>query len=170
MNWLPTLASEVGIPIRAAIISLALLNIGAIVGNLLLARIGDRRSPYAFTALFYGLGGASLAVLGTLIGSSIALIVLSLLGGFLAFGAQLSLTTITARLFDADIRSTAVGWALAMGRIGAALGPMLAGWGFARGMSIFAFMAVVGALFALAGLSMLALGRIAYTQRQGGFA
>ena len=168
MNWLPTLATEAGIPIGAAIISLALLNIGAIAGNLLLARIGDRRSPYVFTAVFYGLGGGLLVVLGMLIASPAALVALSLVGGLLAFGAQLSLTTITARLFDVDIRSTAVGWALAMGRVGAALGPMAAGWGFAHGMSIVAFMALVGLLFGLAGLSMLVLGRIDYTRRRAG--
>ncbi|WP_372718692.1 MFS transporter, partial [Immundisolibacter sp.] len=47
--------------------------------------------------------------------------------GFFAFGAQISLNTLAAHIYPTRARSTGVGWALGIGRIGSILGPLVGG-------------------------------------------
>jgi AAHS family 4-hydroxybenzoate transporter-like MFS transporter len=47
--------------------------------------------------------------------------------GFLVVGAQAGLNVLAAKFYPTFIRSTGVGWALGIGRIGSIVGPLLAG-------------------------------------------
>ena len=157
VNFLPTLMSDAGMPLRIAILSIAALNIGSVVGNLVLARFADRATPYLPTAIFYVLGAVTLALLAAATRSSALILTLAFFAGLLAFGAQLSLTTITTRLYPVAIRSTGVGFAFGVGRIGGAVGPFAAGLLLDLGTSFALFMAAIGVMFTLAGAGVLLL-------------
>lgn len=167
VNFLPTLISDAGLPLKIAILSVAALNVGSVVGNLILARVADRGSPYILTATFYGLGAIALASIASATYSSALILALAFCAGLLAFGAQLSLTTITTRLYPVEIRSTGVGFAFGVGRVGGAVGPFAAGLLLDLGTSFGLFMAEIAGMFALAGVGVLLLRRTAPAVRDG---
>ena len=51
-----------------------------------------------------------------------------MLAGFGVIGAQVGLTALSAITYPVAIRSTGLGWALGMGRIGSIVGPTVGGW------------------------------------------
>ena len=159
VNWLPVLIAGSGLPLQTAILAVGALNIGSVVGNLILARFGDRNTAYAPTAAFYAIGAVFLGIVG-LSGSSSALMLSMTFGaGVFGFGGQLSVTTITARLYPTELRATGSGWSFAIGRVGGVIGPTFAGFLLGYGMGFATMMAILGALMLLAGLAILLLGR-----------
>ena len=70
----------------------------------------------------------------------------------------LTLHTVAAKLYPAEIRSTGVGWAIGLGRLGAVLGPGIAGYMIAMGVSI-------TANFLVFAIPMLIGGILAYKLR-----
>jgi AAHS family 4-hydroxybenzoate transporter-like MFS transporter len=64
-----------------------------------------------------------------------ALMIAAAIAGFTLVGAQTGCHVLTALSYPAAIRTTGVGWALGVGRIGAILGPLLGGMLLAAGWS-----------------------------------
>ena len=159
INWLPTLISGRGLPLRIAILAVGALNIGSVLGNVVLGRIADRASPSLATAAFYIVGAAFLALIGISVSVSWVVLTTAFAAGVFAFGAQLSVAAITARLYPAQIRATGVGWQFGIGRIGGAVGPVIAGMLLDTGAGFAEFMAEVGGLSLLAGIAIFFLGR-----------
>jgi MFS transporter, AAHS family, 4-hydroxybenzoate transporter len=160
VNWLPTLLREAGAPLETAILSTALLNLGGVVGAIVLGRLIDRRSPYlvlggayAASALFIAViafGGASLTVLLT--GAALA--------GFGVVGAQIGCNALAASIYPTAIRATGVGWALGVGRIGAIVGPLAGGALLALHWSPQSIILTAAGPALIASLAVLALGRV----------
>lgn len=159
VNWLPVLISDGGLPLRTAILAVGALNIGSVIGNLILARFGDRSAAYIPTALFYVLGAIFLTLVGISGSSSVLMLGVTFGAGLFGFGGQLSVTTITARLYPTELRATGTGWAFAMGRVGGVIGPVFAGTLLGYGMGFATMMLILGGLMLLAGLAIFFLGR-----------
>ena len=133
MTWIPKLASNAGLSMEASINTGIIFNVGAIIGipvqGYLSIKFGLKKtiaSILFFTAFL-------LLVFGFFKGSFLMLFILFLLG----FGVQSSfvgLYAVAARIYPAQIRSTGVGWAMGMGRLGGISGPIIGGllvsWGF----------------------------------------
>jgi AAHS family 4-hydroxybenzoate transporter-like MFS transporter len=79
------------------------------------------------------------------------------LAGFGVVGAQIGMNALAASLYPTAIRSTGVGWALGVGRIGSIIGPVAGGilLGFGWNAQSVVLIAVVPAL--LAGIAVIAL-------------
>jgi len=102
-----------------------MFQVGGIAGTLLLGRLFDRFSPYAMLALTY-LGASAFVVLIGTVGASEALLVATIFGaGFCVVGGQIGANALTAESYPTAIRSTGVGWALGIGRIGSIVGPLV---------------------------------------------
>ena len=77
--------------------------------------------------------------------------------GFFIFGAQIGMNVLAASIYPTYVRSTGVGWALGIGRLGSILGPViggiLLGLGLGMGFYFLAFglilLVAAGASFAL---------------------
>lgn len=100
------------------------------------------------------LGGTLLGPLGDRFGRR-PLVHAALIGG----SAQLSVTTITARLNPNELRATGTGWAFGFGRVGGVAGPIFAGLLLGAGMNFATMMATLGGLMLVAGFAVLCLGR-----------
>jgi AAHS family 4-hydroxybenzoate transporter-like MFS transporter len=148
-NWLPTVLHNLGASISAAAAISAMLQLGGVVGTFALGRFIDRFS-YRALALAYLL--AAVAVVGiALSGTSVALATVAIFcAGFCVVGGQIAANALAAHYYPTAMRSTGVGWALGVGRIGSIVGPLVGGILLSRDMSEQAlfFAAAVPMLFA----------------------
>jgi AAHS family 4-hydroxybenzoate transporter-like MFS transporter len=124
-TWLPTVINNTGVSVLLAVIATALFQVGGVVGTLVLAFLIERYGPYWVLAAAYFAAAILLALIGQA-GSAIELIIPAVFGaGFCVVGAQIGANALTATFYPTYIRSTGVGWALGIGRIGSIIGPLL---------------------------------------------
>jgi MFS family permease len=116
-------------------------------------RVADALGPKPVLIVAFGAG--SLCLLGlSLRPSLVALFVLMFVSGLGLLSAQVLINAFMAVRYPDDLRGPGIGWALAVGRLGAILGPALGGWILAGQLDVqwnfylFAVPAVVGAVAA----------------------
>jgi len=128
ISWIPRIAVNAGLPLDQAIMAGTTFNIGAFVGSagigLLATRLPLNRLIPAFlggaTVLMLLFGWVSMPIAGTFI--TILGLGILVQGGFNAFYPT------AAQLYPTEIRTTGIGTAMAVGRSGAILGPLAAGY------------------------------------------
>ncbi|HJT87615.1 MAG TPA: MFS transporter [Bryobacteraceae bacterium] len=126
-SWMPTVLHDGGIRLETAIVITAMFQVGGAVGALLLGRVIDRQSSYRILAWTY-LGAALCVFLVGMAATSVALETLAVFAaGFCVIGAQTGANSLAAESYSTAVRSTGVGWALGIGRIGSIAGPVLGG-------------------------------------------
>ena len=127
-NWLPTIFTDAGVPVGKAIQITTLAMAGGIVAALITGPLMDRLGPYIIlTGLFLG-GAVSVAMIGIAPTSSLtALAATTFCAGFFVAGAQKSANALAVVFYPTAIRSSGVGWALGIGRVGSIVGPAAAG-------------------------------------------
>lgn len=127
LNWLPSLLVARGVEGKAAAGISTLFNLGGAAGGILVGLAIDRlgaRWPLALTvaglvAVLFALAapGAGLPVTAAL----------AFAAGFLIMATQFGLYGLGPQYYAPAVRGTGVGAAIAAGRFGSALGPLLAG-------------------------------------------
>ncbi len=133
-NWLPTLMVAKGFtPQQAGMIS-AFENAGAAVGCVVLGMMVDRRSVTRVLAAIYGVTIVSLWALGVL-NALVPVVLAGILVGFFAVGGQFTLYGLAPAYYPVLGRTTGVGAAISVGRLGAISGPLAAGGLLAAGFS-----------------------------------
>lgn len=123
-SWLPTILAAASIPLTYAIISGALLQGGGGIGGIVLCWLSDKKS-ILFIALAFCAASPLIVLVPRLHGYT--LLFLAFCVGFFLVGGQIGLNSIAGTVYPTDIRSTGLGWALGIGRIGSILGPVLGG-------------------------------------------
>ena len=151
-NWLPTVLNDLGVSVSAAAAIGAMLQVGGVVGTFTLGRFIDRFSFRALS-LTYLVAAGAVAAIG-MVSHSIALVTVAIFAsGFCIVGGQIAANALTATFYPTAIRSTGVGWALGIGRIGSIVGPLVGGAMLARDMGaqpLFAAAAVPALVAAIA--------------------
>jgi AAHS family 4-hydroxybenzoate transporter-like MFS transporter len=159
VNWLPLLARQTGMPIQAAVLSVAALNLGAVAGCLVIGWLADRKGPARPIGWAYALGAIAIACIGLSAGSPAAMLTASAVAGALSIGAQMCVVALGATFYRTALRATGVGWLMGTGRIGAILGPILGGVLIAAGVAGPKLFLVAGAVSLLCALGVFAMGR-----------
>jgi len=132
INWLPSLLVGQGFTGKQASWVMFALQIGAAVGTLLLGVLMDRLPAWALAALIYVGILASLTALG--LSSQIeSMLIAGFVAGFFATGGQCVLYALAPQFYRTEVRATGVGSAVAVGRLGAMSGPLVAGQMLALG-------------------------------------
>ncbi len=127
-NWLPTLLTNGGLGMGEAVLATTVFFAGGIAGGLLGGLMMDRLGfAPVLVGLFVG-GSMAVPLIGLIPASLPAVTVAAFLAGCCAGGGQKGLNALAVMFYPAPIRSTGIAWALGAGRIGAILGPLLAGW------------------------------------------
>lgn len=127
VNWLPTILKTTGVPIEKAILSIAIFNLGGIVGGIIIGRLIDKRDKSKILTVMFGLAAIVIAAIGLLGSFASTLLFMVFLSGFFVMGSTLGVQALMTSVYTTSIRSTGVGWALGIGRIGAIVGPMAIG-------------------------------------------
>jgi AAHS family 4-hydroxybenzoate transporter-like MFS transporter len=126
-SWLPTVITGQGLSIEIAAIATALLQIGGCLGTLCFGPLVDRFGAFAVLAINYvgaALFIALIGISGTLVPVVMAT---SFAAGFCTVGGQNAMNALASIIYPTYIRSTGVGWALGVGRIGTIVGSSVGG-------------------------------------------
>jgi MFS transporter, AAHS family, 4-hydroxybenzoate transporter len=134
VTWVPTLGEGLGVAPSFAAISVSIGGIGLIAASLLIMPL-LRRFGFLAISLWTLLAVPPLVVLGLTHVSNIEFVVLFVLVGFAGGGSQGGTSAMVGQLYPDECRGTGVSWALMMSRIGAVLGPILAGVLLGRGVT-----------------------------------
>ncbi|RZG65968.1 aromatic acid/H+ symport family MFS transporter [Acinetobacter bouvetii] len=125
-SWLPKLMIQAGYSLGTSMLFLLTLNIGGMIGAIGGGFLADKYHPKKVLTIMYLLGAVALALLGYK--SSIYILYgLIAIAGAATIGAQIVLYAFIAQYYPSSIRSTGIGWASGIGRIGAIVGPVLTG-------------------------------------------
>jgi AAHS family 3-hydroxyphenylpropionic acid transporter len=164
MNWLPSMVLARGLSRVQSNLVLMMFNIGGGVGAVAIATIMDRFGRRGTVIGMYVGMIAALAVLASAGGAS-STAVGGLLCGFFIVGGQSVLYALAGHAYPTEVRGTGVGAAVAVGRLGSILGPLVAGQLFALGQSP---SMLVGASIPLAVIAALAALSVVGAFRQRG--
>ena len=125
-SWLPKLMIQAGYSLGASMYFLFALNIGGMVGAIGGGILADRFHIKKVLTIMFICGAAALILLGF---NSPQFVLYSLIAiaGAATIGSQILLYTFVAQFYPSTVRSTGMGWASGIGRIGAIVGPVLTG-------------------------------------------
>jgi AAHS family 4-hydroxybenzoate transporter-like MFS transporter len=136
-QWMPTILTDRGYDIEIASIASSCLAFGgmfaSIFGIYALSRLGSR------TALMGMAAGAVILALGLTqfpmnpSTSPLPLLILLTLVGFLVGGTQIMIYPVATHVYPTSLRSTGIGWAVGIGRIGSVISPFIATAALAAG-------------------------------------
>ncbi|CCI76891.1 unnamed protein product [Klebsiella pneumoniae subsp. rhinoscleromatis SB3432] len=153
INWLPMLLVGQGFRASQAAGVMFSLQIGAACGTLLLGALMDKLTPLRMSLLIYSGILASLLALGSA-SSLTGMLLAGFVAGLFATGGQSVLYALAPLFYPAAIRATGVGTAVAVGRLGAMSGPLLAGKMLALGTGTVGVMAASAPGIVLAGVAV----------------
>ena len=134
MNWLPSMVLSNGLTRAQSGIAIMVFNIGAGIGAVGIANVMDRFGQRLTVIVMYAGIAAALASLAAAAGSTSMFCGAFFCGLFLV-GGQSALYALAGQAYPTQVRGTGVGAAVAVGRLGSILGPLIAGQLFALGQS-----------------------------------
>ena len=125
-SWLTKLMAGAGYSLGSALTFVLVLNCGAIIGAVGGGWLADRFHIKAVLAAMYALAAVSITLLGVPMPTAALFIVVGLAGAS-TIGTQIVANAYTGQFYPMAVRSTGLGWALGIGRMGAILAPIVIG-------------------------------------------
>ena len=125
-TWLPTIARGMGLTATAALMIGTMFQTGGAVGSIAIGKPIDKWGFFGVLMACFGGASVMIALIGQPGLSVTMLFVVVFLAGWGIFSGQAGNNALAATYYPTDLRSTGVGAALGIGRIGSILGPSLA--------------------------------------------
>ncbi|MEU4454403.1 MFS transporter [Nocardioides sp. NPDC023903] len=126
-SWTPQLLVTSGMSEADAVTAGMMLALGGTAGSVLYGLVASRLDSRLVLIGFTVLSALTMVVFITSTALLTVALIIGVLVGALINGCIAGLYTITPAVYGTEIRSTGMGWAIGIGRIGAILSPMLAG-------------------------------------------
>jgi AAHS family 4-hydroxybenzoate transporter-like MFS transporter len=126
-NWLPTYMQEMGgVPIETFAVYMMIGYFGGAAGTLTMGWLMDRVNPYWLITGYFLIDAIAIASLGFLpTGPVIAFVTALIVWNFCQVGGQTGINNLATLGYPPEMRSTGVGWAGGIGRIGGIIFPAL---------------------------------------------
>lgn len=128
-SWLPLLSAREGLPYSSAVAATSMFTLGTALGALPMIWWADRMGPFRALAAMAAVGLTGIVLLGTFAqkgGPSFH--AAAMIAGVGIGGGQKGMIAAASLFYPPAVRSTGLGWALGLGRLGAACGPLLIGY------------------------------------------
>ena len=126
ISWLPALLRQSGLEASAGVTAISLFSVAGFIGAMLEGPLISRGNAHKILLAQF-IASAALVASMAFINSYAAIMAITFLLGACVNGVRAGLNAIGAGFYPTVIRSTGLGWALAVGRIGSIAGPWLAG-------------------------------------------
>jgi MFS family permease len=127
MSWIPKIVVDAGMPLDKAIWIGMSINAGGLLGILWLGYRSAISGLRFMVAAFMVTAGVLMIVFGMLEHQVAILMATAVALGFFGQGGFIGLYSVAARLYPTQVRATGIGWAIGLGRVGAIIGPSVAG-------------------------------------------
>ncbi|MFZ3453826.1 MFS transporter [Arthrobacter sp. 7Tela_A1] len=127
-SWTPKLITASGFSAQDGINAGVLFSVGAITGAVVLGVFGSRFDMRRVLAVFFLIGAATFVVFANSTQGSLPLALFAAaLVGFGSNAPIAGMLAISPTYYDSEVRGTALGLVIGMGRVGAIISPILAG-------------------------------------------
>jgi MFS transporter, AAHS family, 4-hydroxybenzoate transporter len=126
--WLPTVLNLIGFTPGQAVFASSLRDFGAIWAALYLGLAIDRIGPERSLAFHYAAGAVFIALIALVAMPYAALLAVIFLSGLTIIGSQTGANATCGKLYPARMRTSGLGWALGVGRLGGIAAPALGGY------------------------------------------
>jgi AAHS family 4-hydroxybenzoate transporter-like MFS transporter len=133
--WMPTVLNMIGYTPAQAVFASSLRDFGAIFAVLYLGLAIDRIGPERTLALHYAAGAVFIAVIALVALPYAMLLLMTFLAGATIIGSQTGANGTCGKLYPARMRTSGLGWALGIGRLGGIAAPLLGGYLLSLGMA-----------------------------------
>jgi AAHS family 4-hydroxybenzoate transporter-like MFS transporter len=152
VNWIPTLLQGLRLSLSTALYGSAALNLGAVASALIMGRLCLRFGVRAVATSAFVATAGSLVLLSAAGSSALLVLAGAVLAGASCIAGQSVMVLYMTTRYAPAIRSTGVGFAVAIGRVGSIASPfvvgglMVAGWGTREILLVPVIPALIGGL------------------------
>lgn len=153
ITWIPSLLVDAGYGFKEAAVASVYLNLGGAIGPFALAWLMVRVGSRATLATYFLSGALCMLLIGQFSDSPQQVLILTFFAGFFVFGTQSGINVLATNIYPTDVRTTGVGWALGIGRIGTVLAPLITGVLVAMQLGMPVYFGVFAAALALAAVT-----------------
>lgn len=143
-GWLPKILTDAGYEISTAIVTSSIMHIGGIVGGMAIGWVSHYVGLKRVAVISMAGTSVMLAIFAAVTDDLLTLRIVATVLGVFMFGGIVGLYAFLARAFPARLRVTGCGMAIACGRGGAVMGPILGGVLLDAGLAAGAALTVVG--------------------------
>ncbi|HEV2336771.1 MAG TPA: MFS transporter [Stellaceae bacterium] len=133
--WLPEILHLTGLTPPEAVFATSLHALGAIAAVLYLGYLIDRFGPQRALALHYAVGIVFIALIALAAMPYLILLAVVFLSGTTIIGSQTGANAACGALYPARMRTSGIGWALGIGRMGGIAAAPLGGFLLSHGMA-----------------------------------
>jgi AAHS family 3-hydroxyphenylpropionic acid transporter len=159
LNWLPTLLHRLGLSRPQASIAQIFFNIGGAAGSVLIGFLLDRTRRLLTVSLTYACMCAALLALALLQPQVLLTSIVVFCCGTTLIGAQAIIYVSAPVCYATAFRGTGVGSAVAIGRVGSVIGPLVAGVLLSAGFSVSALLLFLLPFILVGGVAALVITR-----------
>ena len=135
VSWLTALLRQGGMSVGASVMATTLFSLGGIAGTMVQGQLMKWFGAYVVLLVEFVLCTFFVASLAFVVASFPLVALVTFLLGFAVTAGQAGINALAASFYPTHIRSTGVGWALGVGRVGSIVGPVLAGFMLSLGWS-----------------------------------
>lgn len=136
LKWIPRILTAGGYAASAAARVLSWMNVGGMIGGVALGVLAGRTRTYPVTMALLFCSVASVVAFGLAATHPDIVAAVCMFAGFACNGAILGIYAVIAKSFPVELRATGIGIAIGVGRFGAVLAPIVAGYLLETGMSV----------------------------------
>ena len=152
MSWIPRMMEQAGFTPEVGRYAFFLFNLGGVIGIYFTGTLAIRWHLTHIVSGFLVAAAVSMVVFAAAPNQEGLLLTLTFIVGLLQQGGFTGLYAVAAKVYPTTIRTTGIGFAIGLGRFGAVVGPALAGFLIAAGLSmsgnyyVFAIPMIIGGL------------------------
>jgi AAHS family 4-hydroxybenzoate transporter-like MFS transporter len=129
-SWTPIAFNSAGVPVSIAVSATGMWQTGSIVGTLCVGQLMDRFEPFKVLAFGFVVSACAVLLMTQVDGAMSATLIMGIMlfcGICTGIGGLQGTNALAGWYYPAFIRTTGLGWAIGMGRLGSIAGTLLGG-------------------------------------------
>ena len=159
LSWITKLASAAGLSAENSIYAGAFYNLGAFAGTAMMGLLTLRIRPGVLVPVLLVCAAIAMLIFGNATMSLAGALTMAFIIGLTLQGGYNGMWPIAAASYPQASRATGIGWAMGIGRGGAVVGPIIAGYLIAAQVSLPMILAIYCVPLLLCALCALLIGR-----------